>query len=826
MSKAYISNPQLELAYSFLMNTGKNLFLTGKAGTGKTTFLKNLREKTFKRMVVVAPTGVAAINAGGVTIHSFFQLPFGPQVPSHYLPNLPKQSEAMFRFSREKLNIIRSLDLLVIDEISMVRADLLDAIDGVLRRFRSKTEPFGGVQVLMIGDLQQLAPVVKESDWEILKPHYSGPFFFQSKVLQYHPADTIELKHIYRQQDERFIGVLNQIRENKITQQTIGILNSRHIPNFKQSDGYITLCSHNRQADYINEQKLQAIPLPPVKFKAQIEGEFPEFSYPNDAELLLKPGAQVMFVKNDSSREKLYYNGKIGKIERISDGTVYVQCDGDDDVIAVGQVVWQNYKYSLNEKTNEIEETVIGSYTQIPLKTAWAITIHKSQGLTFEKAIIDANAAFAHGQVYVALSRCKTLEGMVLSSPIEPRSIITNHEVDNFIAESEKTQPNNDKLHLYKIEYEWELVSELFGFNGLWKRLLYLEKELKQNQSVVFGTMPMMLHDIIDKFKPNINEVASKFEIQLRALFAQGGAVDENPYLNERITKACRYFHDNLKQLVQPLFDEAEADTDNTALRKLIDEQMQRIEDEFTVRTNCLEACFESFSIASYLHARSVSSIEQVKTAKMQKKQNQRKESAVSKHPALYKQLRQWRDAKMDELDQPAYMILQTKTMADLADMLPHSLKDLTKIKGLGQKKIEIWGKELLKMVSDYCVDNNIAMPEIDLRATEIPQPEKKKSNSGGMQMSIGLFKMGFTPEEIARKTERVVSTIEEHLSKAVEQGEIEAEKLVDPQKINNIKLWFIENDTRLLSPAKAALGDDYSYFDIKVALASMKHDK
>lgn len=819
MNQTYTTNPQLELAYSFLTNTGKNLFLTGKAGTGKTTFLKNLRNNTFKRMVVVAPTGVAAINAGGVTIHSFFQLPFGPQVPTHYLSDEPTQSQNMFRFSREKLNIIRSLDLLVIDEISMVRADMLDAIDGVLRRFRNKTLPFGGVQVLMIGDLQQLAPVVKDSDWEVLRPHYAGPFFFQSKVLQLNPADTIELKHIYRQSDNRFINVLNEIRENKISQQTIDILNSRYIQGFSQSEGYITLCSHNRQADSINNQKLQSIPSSPIKFEAEIEGEFPEFAYPNDSELLLKPGAQVMFIKNDSSYEKLYYNGKIGRIKSIDDNTVFVECDGDDNLIAVEPVEWQNYKYSLNAQTNEIEETIIGKYRQIPLKTAWAITIHKSQGLTFEKAIIDANAAFAHGQVYVALSRCKTLEGMVLSSPIEPHSIISNQAVNSFITASGNNQPNAERLHQYRLEYEWELVNDLFGFKTLWRRMLYLEKELKQNESIIFGTMLGVLQQLLQTFKPTINDVAAKFEVQLRNLFAQRKVVADNPQLNERITKACQYFHSHLEQLVPPLLNDANADTDNAAVEKTIKEQINRIEEEYTISINCLKACFDEFTIESYLHARSISNIEKVKTPKRTKKQIG---TSASSNPELYSRLRQWRDSVADELNLPVYMVIQTKTMAALADILPHSLKELSKIKGIGKKKISQWGEDILNIIRDYCIDNNIKVQELDL--TEIKTKEKKK-NPSSMALSIELFKMGLSPQEIATKSGRAISTIEEHLAKGVEVGEIDAEKLVDSSKIKTIKMWYMENNTNLLSPAKKALGDDYSYFEIKVAVASMKQD-
>ncbi len=812
-------NPELELAHNFLMNTGKNLFLTGKAGTGKTTFLKQLRQKSVKRMVVVAPTGVAAINAGGVTIHSFFQLPFGPQIPNQYLPESQKKAEPVVRFGTEKLNIIRSLDLLVIDEISMVRADLLDAIDGILRKFRNKNQPFGGVQVLMIGDLQQLAPVMKESDWEILNPYYSGPFFFHSKVMEHHPTDTIELTHIYRQSDDRFINVLNEIRENRISPQTIAILNGRHIPNFMQAEGYITLCSHNRQAQYINEQKLQAIPLKPVTFKAAIEGEFPEYAYPNDKDLMLKPGSQVMFVKNDTSREKLYYNGRIGRISRINDGTVYVECEGDDTPIAVQQVEWQNYKYTLNNSTNEIEETIIGKFSQIPLKTAWAITIHKSQGLTFEKAIIDANAAFAHGQVYVALSRCKTLEGLILSSPIESRSIISSTEVNSFIHNSEAHRPNAERLKIYQIEYEWELTSEMFNFGTLLRRLHYLDKELTQNQNIIFGSLPAILQKILTDFKPVLIDVSLKFDGQLRQLFSMGQTVAGNPVLQERITKGCRYFYEKLTALMQPLMQDAEVETDNAAIRKTINEQMSRIEASYTTLVNCLAGCSESFSIAAYLHARSISNIEKAKT---QQKQKQTKEFASSRHPDLYKILRQWRHNVAEEHSQPEYMVMQTKTMVDLADSLPHSIRELAKIKGLGKKKIDLWGREMLKMVAQYCQDKGIEQKSLDF--TEEAPKEKKEKISNAV-MTLGLYKMGFTPSEIAQKSNLALSTIESHLASAVAKGEIEVEKLVPSDKINTIKLWFMENNSQSLSAAKQALGESFSYSDIRMVQSAMKYE-
>ena len=443
------SNPQLELAYDFLEYTGVNVFLTGKAGTGKTTFLRELKRRSPKRMIVVAPTGVAAINAGGVTIHSFFQLPFGPYVPG--VTEVVGQGDKLHythKFNREKINIIKTIDLLVIDEISMVRADLLDAVDDILRRYRSKNEPFGGVQLLLIGDLQQLAPVVKEDEWALLKQHYASAFFFHSKALAATRYVMIELKHVYRQQDREFVDLLNRVRENRVDTAVLGMLNRRYIPDFKPSDeeGYITLTTHNHQAQRINDVKMAELSTRAYSFKAEVKDNFPTYSYPTEETLVLKQGAQVMFVKNDSSPEKRYYNGKIGKITAINDRSIEVVGKEDGLKIQVTPEEWTNTRYTLDEETREITETVEGTFKQYPLKTAWAITIHKSQGLTFERAIVDANAAFAHGQVYVALSRCKTFEGLVLSSPVTMSSLVSDGAIDEFVREAEQKEPNKEEL--------------------------------------------------------------------------------------------------------------------------------------------------------------------------------------------------------------------------------------------------------------------------------------------------------------------------------------------------------------------------------------------
>ncbi len=374
---------QLKFAFEYVQYTGKNIFLTGKAGTGKTTFLHNLKKASNKRMIIVAPTGVAAINAGGVTIHSFFQLPFSPYIPLNYIEaetvDNEVNTERVWRLSKTKINIIRSLDLLVIDEISMVRADLLDQIDEVLRRYKDRNKVFGGVQLLMIGDLKQLAPIVKDDELYLLRKFYKSIFFFNSKAIEQAGFVGIELTHIFRQKDNKFINILNKIRDNKMSKVDFDILAERYKPNFKpdKNDDYIILTTHNYQSKEINTKELNKIKATERIFEAEVTGIFPEYSYPTEPELVLKVGAQVMFVKNDSSYEKLYYNGKIGKVTKINDYVIYVKCPNDENEIAVKQEEWQNTKYSLDKDTKAIKEEKIGTFIQYPLKTAWAITIHK-----------------------------------------------------------------------------------------------------------------------------------------------------------------------------------------------------------------------------------------------------------------------------------------------------------------------------------------------------------------------------------------------------------------------------------------------------------------
>ena len=561
-------NNELHTAWDFVENTGRSIFLTGKAGTGKTTFLKTVVERSRKRPIVVAPTGVAAINAGGVTIHSFFQLPFSPYVPGAKL-------ESKFDFSREKRKIIASIDLLIIDEISMVRADLLDAIDAVLRRFRNHYQPFGGVQLLMIGDLAQLTPVVTPEDEQVLKSYYDTPYFFGSKALQQMEYVTIQLEHVYRQQDTSFIEILNEVRNGKPSQEALEKLNSRCLPSLPTGRGLegavgaIRLTTHNNLANFYNESELQKLPGRTFQFHAKVKGIFPDYSYPTAETLVLKQGAQVLFVKNDPSAERRYYNGRIGHVMEISEKRLTVFCEGDSEAIEVEPLEWENTRYTFNEKTREIEAEVQGTFSQLPLRLAWAITIHKSQGLTFDRAIIDANQSFAPGQVYVALSRCRTLEGLVLATPLQARAVINDERVDSYIARQEdEARQSIEQLPVLKQEYERYLLLQLFDF----RPLLYQQETMVRIFADFFYHSHASLKQLHDQalmdIRQKVIDVAVKWQQKIQAMTI--GQLHDEDFL-ERVKRSAEYFASTLNDiLAKPLELSAKVETNNKqAARRL-----------------------------------------------------------------------------------------------------------------------------------------------------------------------------------------------------------------------------------------------------------------
>ncbi|MBI9038871.1 MAG: helix-turn-helix domain-containing protein [Bacteroidales bacterium] len=814
------NNPQLQLAYDFVQFTGKNIFLTGKAGTGKTTFLHKLKKHLPKRMIVVAPTGVAAINAAGVTIHSFFQLSFGPQLPDYKTSEFQNQESKpkINRFSKEKINIIKSMDLLIIDEISMVRADLLDGIDNTLRRFRNRNLPFGGVQLLMIGDLQQLAPVVKNDEYILLRKYYETPFFFSSKALQQTDYVSVELQHVYRQKDEHFINLLNSIRDNKIDQAVIDELNKRFKPDYyPDNSGHIILTTHNAKAKEINDSKLERLKKNIHNFKAEVTGNFPEYIFPTDFELELKTGAQVMFVKNDPEADKKFYNGKIGTISKIDKDIVLVNCEGDGQAINVVPLEWQKMKYELDDETKEIKETVEGTFTQLPLKLAWAITIHKSQGLTFEKAIIDVQAAFTHGQVYVALSRCKSLEGLVLSTPFQKHSVKHNRTVETFTKHFEENQPNNAELEKSKTAFKQHLLSDLFDFNELQKYIFYFLKLMKENSGSLQGNPRTIFIEINNKVKDEIIDVSAKFRKQLLNFFSKEIDVEKDEALRERIQKASVYFSGKIKELVVEKIENISIETDNKAIRKSVKDVLNKLNKEAFFKHSCLQACRKSFVVKDYMEARAQASLDD-NTMKPKRKKSREVVSTDIVNPDFYKLLKAWRDAKAEENNWEVYMVLQLKTMRELSAKLPMSFHSLKAIKGLGKKKSEMFGNELLEMIIAYRKENN--MESIASIEPEIPIKAPRKSTK---QISFELWKEGKNIENIAKERQLAVSTIEGHLAYFVGTGEISIDEIVSAEKVKLISDYYQNNETMLLGEAKADLGEKVTYGELRFFLQHLR---
>lgn len=572
-------NEESRMAWNILEKTSANLFLTGKAGTGKTTFLKELKRKSPKRMVVLAPTGIAAINAGGVTIHSFFQLPLSPYLPGATFGGEQKR----YQFSKVKRNIIKTMDLLVIDEISMVRSDLLDAIDSVMRRYRNPQLPFGGVQLLMIGDLHQLAPVVTDREIQMLQQYYNTPYFFSSKALQEARYLTIELKTIYRQQDEQFISLLNQIRENKASEATLDALNRRYIPNFipPREGNYIRLTTHNSPAQHINEQELAALPGSAYSFTAEVEDDFPKSSYPADYRLVLKQGAQIMFIKNDA--EKKFYNGMIGEVTYLSNDEIRVKGKDNDEEFVLEKAEWTNSKYTLNETTKEIEETVEGVFRQYPVRLAWAITIHKSQGLTFEHAIIDASHSFSHGQTYVALSRCKSMEGMVLSQPLSRSAIISDSTIDDFNRRLEA--PTTNVISVLEQQYAVQLISELFDFRQMETSYEMLMRCLVEHFSAKYPRLLQEYQQLVVVFK-SLNGVSDKFRMQYSQMLAVDANIG-NVALQDRIHKGAKYFWQKMG-VITDLLKKTNVTTDNKTAKKQFLDRFAAFQEEALLKQSLL----------------------------------------------------------------------------------------------------------------------------------------------------------------------------------------------------------------------------------------------
>lgn len=551
-----------KITADYINTTDRHIFLTGKAGTGKTTFLKYIVAHTHKKTVVAAPTGIAAINAEGVTLHSLLQLPFGAFIPERIQPpNVNAQFTTLFnlfsnvRFNASKRNLINEIELLIIDEVSMLRADLLDCIDHTLRFLRRrKQEPFGGLQLLFIGDLLQLPPVVKDNEWAVLSTYYKSSYFFEAHALKNNPPINVELDKVYRQSDEKFISVLNRFRENTQTSEDIDLLNTHYREDYQQlsGKGYIHLTTHNRKADEINAQRLAELTTETLSYKAKIEGEYPENLYATSLEMKLKKGAQVMFIKNDPSGEGRFFNGKIGQISSLNPESIRVQFE-DGEEVEVSYYTWENKRYTLNKETNEIDEKVLGSFEQYPLKLAWAVTVHKSQGLTFEKAILDLTDAFAQGQVYVALSRLTSMDGLVLSSRIPDSGFDLSDSMKAFAKTKASIDQLSETLDSDRKNYLTKLATSAFNFfelTGAFKAH-ELSFDKQENRSIKQKHLPWT-KGLLSEIEP-IRNFGDSFIRQIQKIVAT--EPDYLPTLIERVKKATAYF--------SPILEKASKDIKN-----------------------------------------------------------------------------------------------------------------------------------------------------------------------------------------------------------------------------------------------------------------------
>lgn len=708
-------NQQAQLAWDIIENTNTNIFLTGKAGTGKTTFLRRLKEESSKRIVVVAPTGIAAINAEGVTIHSFFQLSFAPFIPDAQY----KLKEQQYRFSKQKIRVIQSIDTLVIDEISMVRADLLDAVDNVLRRFRKNNLPFGGVQMVMIGDLGQLAPVAKDDEWKMLSRYYDTPYFFSSLALKSTRYAIVELKTVYRQSDSHFVELLNRVRDNRADDSVLAALNSRYIPNFQPpvEEGYIRLTTHNFQAQQENDRQLALLPGKPYTYEASITGKYPEMLFPTEQTLTLKEGAQVMFVKNDSSADKAFYNGMIGTVTEINEKNFFVRTKDTGVVIKVEPEQWENTRYDINERTNEITEEVEGTFTQFPVKPAWAITVHKSQGLTFDRAIIDVQRAFTHGQTYVALSRCRTLEGLVLSAPLPMSAIIRDGAVDDYVSRAAEHTPTEGQIDLLRRDYYLSVISELFDFRPLMDAFNRMLDLLMGHFRRSYPKLIIEYKARLGIIKTQLYDVAERFKLQYNQIVISTASYQDDVHLQERLTKGAAYFARTISD-IEMLVKNTDVKTDTPDVKKQVAELLTTLKELVMQKRALLNYVKdEGFSLNEYQHQRAVvfmgkdnagakKTVARPKSPVKEKSAVKPKvEAAVPElkvlHPKVLDALTEWRRQRALKAHMPTYCILQQKAIIAIANLLPQDKEALARIPFCGNVKAEKYGDEILAVVKE-----------------------------------------------------------------------------------------------------------------------------
>ena len=753
-------NPTFQLAVQFVNQTIRPVFLTGKAGTGKTTFLKYIRENSFKKMAVTAPTGVAAINAGGTTLHSFFQLPFGPFLPSAqhgWNAESPAYSDpnSLFRnirFNAPKRELLQELELLIIDEISMVRADTLDAVDTILRHFRQQPLlPFGGVQMLYIGDLFQLPPVVPPQEWELLKAHYNSPFFFDAQAIRQSPPVYLELDKIYRQNEARFINLLNNIRNNRTSPEDLELLHDYYQPEFiaPKNDHYITLTSHNARADSINQEELNKLRGPLQTFSATVTGEFNDKAFPAEKTLSLKEGAQIMLIKNDKGETRRYYNGKIGTISRLKTDKITITFPDEPDELVLEKEVWRNIRYHYDKEKDKIEEEELGSFSQYPIRLAWAITIHKSQGLTFDKAVIDAGSSFAPGQVYVALSRLTSLHGLVLRSRIHPSSISTDPRVVAFTDSRMAAEAIGQQLEYEQLSYISNTLLKTFDWTRLTAQVQdhYIGYAHRQFPGRIAAME--LSKDWLDSTMTQ-QETAQKFTRQLEQLLATAEA-DGYRQLHSRTTAATAWFIRSLDdQLLAPLGQHIGEMRIKQKTKKYLQE------------------------------------LQALKSVFLRKRQ-------------------------------------QVEDAAQLVTGLQKGVDTTRLLNGLEASRKDrdnaLAPTPASPPTSDSSTPDSPGTPAKSATAGK-PSSSAKPQKGDSPRITLQLYKEGLSVADIAARRSMALTTVEGHLASFIPTGEIDVRQLVPEQKIAPILSVIREIGGSALGPMKAKLGPDYSFGEIKAVLS------
>ena len=799
-------NAEAELAFRFVTETNANVFLTGRAGTGKTTFLHRLRERIDKSYVVVAPTGVAAINAKGATIHSQLQLPFGLLTPRRL-----DSAEGKRRLAKAKENVLRRIDLLIIDEVSMVRADVMDAIDHKLRRVRRSRRPFGGVQLLLIGDLHQLPPVVRGDEERELAEHYPTPYFFSAKALQRAGLVTVELKRVYRQTDATFVDLLGEVRANRMTEAVLASLNSRYrqASAVAELDGYITLTSHRRSADDINRERLSATPGKASHYRARVSGTFPEGSYPTDETLELKVGAQVMFVKND--RDGAYHNGKIGTVTALNDETVRVDCGPDDGgVIEVGFTRWENTKYSLDKSSKEVDSEVAGSFTQVPLRLAWAITIHKSQGLTFDRVVIDAAAAFAHGQVYVALSRCRSFEGIVLRSRIGGESVRTDRQVRDYTTEQQARAPGQAELADARVRFREQLLRDAFDFAELGRAVEAFRRHGLVEERAYPGLQAAELDALANFTQDAVVQVADNFRGQLEESFASVDLGDDPTPVPERCRQAAAYFTGKLSALEAEHLGSLDLETDNADAHERGEELLAEVRRHLATAQGAVDAlAAEQFSPSAYVAQRARLALGKLEAGRSARRP---KTGAVKvTNPILYAMLSDWRGARASAEGVRVSQVLTSRSMRAVCAELPKTGAELAAIEGIGQVRLKKSGAEILAVVAKYVA--------ADYPAAPVSQASGSAPVSATVSLSNSMFGKGLSVDDIAAERGYTAGTILGHLAAGIETGLTDGAGLVDPADQADIERYLAEHDGEL-GGAYSAFGGRFEQGLLKVARA------